>query len=595
MNKYTRKNTKNLKKSAKRIESSEEFLRHSERLDKLFAEAKIDPRYRDLLSRILSREVTQEKQDTRDYNIKFIREADDQTIDFMDAGVKNDFSPGESILFHGTVASSQGIDWILTSLKEALQKKDYLSFPFSPEVSNDLRTKYLLRTEPTDTDKSIISALKLILRKFISSEEEYSVLFSAISAAEKRFEKTEVEFVSPLEGGVCGKTRSLSKKEKEDLGLSEDKEVVLDQRKDMHDLVSLKELLRVCQGEEPEVTSIFAGAFNKYLPELESLGYRGVVFWVSQKRLKEIKLIKKSKDSVPFGPVESAATLISFLEEKENQFLSDDRFYVSVSGFVAASMSKNRGYGYRHIYLNNFESVKSAETFLYQKDESNETLCTRLYFYPYNPTEIHPLFQTHSVIYGSSDHTFNSCAKRSNDFINEEVKNKFMDLVRNKGYDAEPAVAIARKIFVGESSSAESMLQSKENIFDCVTNSLFGENRFTVDKFLYFMELSTLMSEEARKIKELKLLNNFYPLTSRFVVFNYITDKNGGLTKDPQLTTFRRLKRYNFQEVLNDITHGLKVVNGLSMVNDLIEKGINLQDAWSQSFDEETKKRMDKK
>lgn len=595
MKKHIRQKINTPRGLGKKIGSLSKYSNEYKNLDKIFAEAKIDPKYRELLSKILSREIAQEKLDTRDYNIKFIREVDAQTIDFMDAGVKNDFSPGESILFHGTIASSQGINWILSSLKDALQKKDYISFPFSPEVSSDLRTKYLLRTEPTDTDKSILSSLKLILRKFITSEEDYRDLFSAISAAESRFQKTSVEFISPLPGATSGKTRALTKKEKGDLGLDEDREVILDERKDTHDLVSLKELLRVCNGEEPEVTSIFAGAFNKYLPELNSLGYKGVVFWVSQKRLKEIKLIKKSKDSVPFGPVESASALSSFLEERELTIQGEDLFYSSVSGFVAAPRQKNKGHGYNHIYLNNGNSVASAETFLYQKDEGGEILCTRLYFYPYEPTEVHPLFQTHSVIYGSSDHTFNSCAKEFNEFINDEVKSKFLDLVKNEGYDCEPSVAIARKLFVSETYSAEAMLKTKEAVFDSITDSLFGENRFTVDKFLYFMELSPLMSEEARKIKELKLLTNFYPLTSRFVVFNYVTSKNGGLTKDPQLTTFRRLKRYNFQEILNDITHGLKVVNGLSMVNDLMEKGINLQDAWSQSFDEETKKRMDNK
>lgn len=596
MKKYTRQKTKkNAISSGGYHGKISKLPNDSVYLDKIFAEAKIDPKYKDLLSRILSRELSQEKQDTRDYNIKFIREADAQTIDFMDAGIKNDFSPGESILFHGTVASTQGINWILDSLKSALQKKDYLSFPFGPEISNDLRTKYLLRTEPTDSDKSILSGLKLLLRKHISSQEEFDALFSAISKAEKRFEKTKVEFISPLEGGVCGKTRSLTIKEKEAFGLNQEKEIALDERKEMHDLVSLKELLRVCQDGEPEVTSIFAGAFNKYLPELNELGYRGVVFWVSQKKLKEIKLVKKSKDSVPFGPIESAATLVSFLEEKETEFNDEDRFYVSVSGFVAASREKEKGFGYEDIYINNSKSVEAGETFLYQKDEGSNPVCTRLYFYPYTPTEVHPLFQTHSVIYGSSDHTFNSCAKKNNEFFNEEVKRKFIDLVKNKGYDSEPAVAIARKLFATESHSAVDMLEEQESVFNSITNSIFGENKYTVEKFLYFMDLSPFMAEEARKIRDLKLLDNQYPLTSRFVVFNYVTDKNGGLTKDPQLTTFRRLKRYNFEEVLSDITHGLKVVNGLNMVNDLMEKGIKLQDAWDQSFDEDTKKRMGKK
>lgn len=618
MKKYRKRQQKRISQKAKSINSSK---KNRFQKDRFIAEAKIDPNYAKALSSVLMRPVSSEKEDTRHYNTKFISFADSQTINFMDAGVKNDFNNGDSVLFQGTITSKKGVTWLINSIKSALEKKDYVSFPFTPEISADLRTKYLLRTESSDSNEKLLADLSSSLRGLMA-EEEIRDLFSCIRSAEIRFKKTPVRFVAPIDDIFYGKKVTLTKEEKEKLGFNPKSEISIDERSDDHDLVSLKDLIRVCNKTiSTETTGLFAGSLNKYLPELKNLGYRGIVFEVEGKSLKRVRLIRKKYEELPFGPIEAATALLEYFEYegKDPSINQGSEFYVSVCGYVSgAGKDKNLSHGYEKIYLMNEKVIDVSETFLFQKDNNyfsesdvakrarknyeknsydNEILCTRLYFYPNNPTDLHPLFQNHSLIFGASDHTFNSCAKGGDEFYNNIVRKMFSEFLENGLGDLEPGVKIARHLFL--SGKTHKLLVeglTYETLGRDVSDSIFGENKFTVEKYLYFMGLIPKMEKLKSKIEDLNLLKNCHPLTTRFIYFNYIKDKNGGLVKDPQFTTIRQaIKRHDPQAIFEELAHGIKVVNGLNKFNDLINKGIKIQEAWDSSFDEKTKERLSKK
>ena len=225
MRKVTRSDNKDHKIKIKSLSGSKNSQIRS-LFQKILAEAKIDPKYQQLVSSVLSREVNSEKSDTRQYNTKFISYSDSQAINLMDAGIRGDFYSGDSVLFQSKILSKKGINWLVDSIKSALEKKDYISFPFCPEISSDLRTKYLLRTEDTDTNESILAELRVLLGRFMD-EEELQVLFSCIKKAEVRFKNTPVKFVAPIDDVFLGKSMSYLKKKKRNMALMKKSRFVL--------------------------------------------------------------------------------------------------------------------------------------------------------------------------------------------------------------------------------------------------------------------------------------------------------------------------------------------------------------------------------
>jgi hypothetical protein len=124
----------------------------------LTGEAAVDPKQLTILSSILGRKLKQEKLDTRAYNIKFISFNDLQTIELMEAGLRLDFFPGDSLKSHATINKDNGDQWLFERLKKAIEKKDYSSFPFTSHISEDIRTRYLLRTDATDSYTNIMGS-----------------------------------------------------------------------------------------------------------------------------------------------------------------------------------------------------------------------------------------------------------------------------------------------------------------------------------------------------------------------------------------------------------------------------------------------------
>jgi hypothetical protein len=83
----------------------------------LTGEAAVDPKQLTILSSILGRKLKQEKLDTRAYNIKFISFNDLQTIELMEAGLRLDFFPGDSLKSHATINKDNGDQWLFERLK----------------------------------------------------------------------------------------------------------------------------------------------------------------------------------------------------------------------------------------------------------------------------------------------------------------------------------------------------------------------------------------------------------------------------------------------------------------------------------------------
>ena len=532
-----------------------------------FAEALVNPEYVKHLSTVLGREVKQEKADTRDYNNAFIRRLDMQALELMEGGLKDDILPGEGMKIKGFGDLSKGNDVLIQRLKRAIETQSYNSFPFSKEISDDIRVKFLLRTENTDTFESLFNDISNN-RKDIIGDEDWSTLQSSMLASQKRLELERVMFLSPLDEGITGQVKKLSKSESDRFGLND---ATVDIRQDSHDLVSLRELAAALKGEQVDQLSPFAGSFSKYMPELNNAGVRGVVFVVEAGQLKSIKLSKlNGKEIVPFGPVDAAISVSDLGFEINSE---TTKIYVTVSGAVAAPGTGE--YSYLNKMPLNENIVPSAETFLFNNFEG-EILSTRIYFYPYKPSQLNPVYQTMSVVYGDSDQMFNSCAiDKKKEFFNEEVRKDFFEKISFYGYDDEPGVKAAKMHFMEELDGPEDLVSNEMpeylDIGIKASDSLYGENKYTVDKYLAVAKNNPRFPNElSSKVVASNLLNKYHPLSARFIVYDYLDNNNGGLTKEANITTLSQIPRYNFNQILEDFKVDVKM-------NKLMEKTLEVQ------------------
>lgn len=551
MKKYT---FKSLKKAP------QEVLKQLEELEKQLL-AKADPQYLKQFSELMGREVNDVK-DTEDYNMDLVSSVLDRSIKpFMEAG-QVEIKTGDYLKLDNKIDSKD--------LKEDFKKGlegSYESFPFSQLVEAELRTKYLLKTNSSDTFTGLLSQLENKILNYCSPFE-WNILKQAVLKAESRLKNEKILFPGAIKKNKTTKFLSFVEK----FGLNIKKEVDITERPDGHDLLSLKELVNIVQGEKVDPLTIGPGFFTKYMPELKQLGFDGVILKVKENKLEKIKVVKLIKRGLYYSPIEASVLLhyseavdlkdVNFkgVDNKTHnhtqtlvnrpEFLTEDlRYYVIVDGCVATPQTKTP-YNYES-FANNNQRVKAGETFLFE-NQGGEVVQTRLYFYPYKPSEIHLLHQHGSVIFGSNDQSYQSCLNQDaiKDMWSLTVIDRYKQWwsQRQKEESFSPAV-IAAKVhnFLvdkdGKSTSSTDLL--KEENYEHLKNvihSVSEVNEFSKEEILYNLPLICFTYGGANRDWVRKLSANYAPLSRRWLLKKYIED-GAGLTKETQPTYYVQLAK----------------------------------------------------
>jgi hypothetical protein len=562
----------------------------------------VDPNARSFVEKVLERKFRQDRTNFGQYCLRYISSGNGSVVSAMEAGIVDDLHPAEAINLAAHVEHYRGDSWLIEKLTKSVEKKTYDYFVFNRQQSEELMSKYILRLSNKDNFEQLFQSLVFGMGSIIT-EDDIRILITAIGNADERIRSNRVIFTGPLDGGVAGISRRLSKEEASLYNLLETG--LVDERKDEHDLVSWKELIRVIKGGDVEDLSPFAGAFNKYVFELRDLGVHGVVFKVVDKKLVSIKLSRKEYDqTICYGPVNAALALTDCFPNAN--ISNSETYYVAVPGYVASPHVSV--YSYIEQTPLNAKCFPAGETFLFNRLEG-ETASTRLYFYPYKPEFVNPIYQTMTVIHGHSDQMFHSCAiDTEHKTWTPELIENFYDWIRYYGGDNEQGVKAGWHFFMNKRLSpiffAKADTPQYHWIGEEVSNSRFGHSKFTAYKVLKALGVSVdmyLMSpgreaEENEKSfaqfqtrpfvgsREAELVANYQPLTSRFVFYNYYQNQASGLVLKQVYTRLQNIPRYNFQDVMGKMFGDLEWLKGVNKVNELVAAGVDKLDAIRQVY-----------
>jgi hypothetical protein len=572
-------------------------------LEQLVAEAHVDPESVVFLSKLLSREVKSEKSDTREYNNTFVSRLDTSTMHFMDVGLKNDVNPGDGVKV--TAWLQKQIDKnpeLANYLERVIKEKKVISreflldpiIPFCGAISDDIGTKFILRSEQMDTFMSVLSEIEENRSKFIN-EKDWADILAAIKLADKRIKKESIIFLAPVEEGIIGTHRELTSDEKIQFGFDPVQPMDADFRKDDHDLISLKELAHVMRGNTVDYLSPFAGAFLKYMPELNSAGIRGIVFEVVDDKLNSVQVSRfDGKSAIPYGPTEAAIAVAQCFPELKTIFdlKHNVKFYVSVSGFICAP-EDIKSWGYTNLLPKLNKAIPAGETILFHfigdstrgEDDHGDILvpaATRIYFYPYKPSDMHPAYQKMMVLYGQSDNMFHSCGlDPAHKFFSQEYVDELMNW--SPSLDRQPASKfIYRQIMEPVSKfypPGSLFYEHTKPIFgeflgEDLSNAFYGENEYTPEKYLWFAQRSKdLPNEEANRVKELSLLNWVMCLPSAFLLYEYMNNQKSGLSTKSVFTTFHRLRACDTSKFMGEMVDSIKTAKAYKESNDEVKNG----------------------
>ena len=557
-------------------------------LEKLAFFGKADPETVKRLATILDRELA-DKKDTEDYNIDLVSELIDRHVKIlMDAG-QMDIKAGDVLKIDSQEAGFLDKNVFADELQDAISEERYELYPFNHALEKEMRAYFLLRTEKKDTFKELMFQVESMSENYMTSAE-MAILKRVIKKAEGRIFKEEIEFLNPPEGQEQGELKQLEEFEKKALGMTG--KIVVDRRKDNHDLLALKELVLIMKGDDVHPLSIGPGFFGKYMPELLEEGYLGVVCIVQNNKLDRISLVKfpfEDRDLVAVKPVMNMlreyspvtmASLIYFnfksslIEKKDAKgktFLAHEikgdifpkgkRMYITVDGMVSGPSNK-APLNYEMASKNDTR-IPAAETFMLEKDQ-NEVVATRLYFTAYKPSQLHPMLQHGSVVYGLNDMSFHSCLRTptpEGSPMTLEAYKRYMKKRHDKGQDYEASdVAALLHYFptaADGTKNAPTDMFKKENekAFSDVADGVLDHNKFVGDNVLSWAGMGNMALMSIEALAEISLiLDNCYPLTHRWLVSRYVRDQKG-ITKDPSLTFYRKLveeiEKDNLKNVLD--------------------------------------------
>ena len=195
---------KKIRKLNKRKESVAELF-------KLFA--KVDPDYLKSFSKMVNKNLDlDECKDTEDYNLSiFSKLVDGAAHMFMEAGQK-DLDLGEGLHMESRLKLHHGQNLEIKDFEDALIDGDYRKYPFSFNVEQELRAKFLLQTQASDDFGDLLQDTLKLMSQYISSDN-ISLLNRVIARARKRVLKEDLIYLSPHKDHVKGKYRKLDSEE----------------------------------------------------------------------------------------------------------------------------------------------------------------------------------------------------------------------------------------------------------------------------------------------------------------------------------------------------------------------------------------------
>tara|TARA_Y100000034_G_scaffold135557_1_gene207993 strand:- start:7726 stop:9735 length:2010 start_codon:yes stop_codon:yes gene_type:complete len=428
------------------------------------AEADVDPEHLKMLSQIVDREL-EAKKDTEDYNMDLVSNIVDSSIDaLMQAGLDT-IKNGDVINLDKKLKNNFLNEDSIKDLEEASKNGSYRQFPFNRFLEKEIRAKYLLKTEKDDTFEKLMEELDEHMPKFFMINElegSWDDLKKIIYRAENRIKNNFYYFIGPRK--LLGEDASEEELNKYDI--PQDLREYVEKRNDDHDLLAMKDMVNIAKGGEVNSLSIGFGFFNKYMMEMEQVGFTGLVFKVVKNRLHSVMLSRVIDDwniynmgekhlhhehmdeenrypymFLPYTPakaiinamnfhrVENIKGIISFRDhmvdkevdfhylEKDNKKLTiknvlnpfydkGAKFFIVMDGGVGAPI-QNKIYEYEDFAFND-GVVRAGETYLFEW-ENEDLLMTRLYFSPYDYKELHVLHQHGSVVFGANDQSLQSC------------------------------------------------------------------------------------------------------------------------------------------------------------------------------------------
>lgn len=538
-------------------------------IKKMLMFAAVNPDYLKKISDVLKRELVAEK-DTEDYFREIISSYFDKASFMLREAGQSKIKSGDAFKISELLLSiDQKRDNINFVYENKMAAGIYRIFPFTYHLGEELRTHFILQTEKKDSFDSLMDEADGLITKFLSIDD-WVTIKNAIKKSEPRLLKSKIRFLEPEV--VKGFPEKITQKEFDKYHLDKmidevDKNFIIDNRTDSHDILALKEFVQILKGKDVHSFSISLGFFAKYMPELLELNINSILFKVKDNKLSEIKInriVDDENDLLGFSPIDSAFILLKNYGKYNNEtkdidfnqdevFKDDTKFYILVNGAVAAPKN-GIPLAYESLSVND-EKINCGEVFLYKKAEDQETEIesTRLYFVPYSYENFHLVHQHGSVIFGSNDQSFNSCVIDVEEFFDEEaLTDIYKESLKDVKILFDPAFLAARKHKIPkEVGLSDEIFTEKyyETMFNAM-GSLYEETPFTLK---YLLTNYLQVSEKSEKILEI-LTKNYAPLTKRFILGKYFEDGNG-LMLDKMETIYDGLsnklyKKYKYQKLL---------------------------------------------
>lgn len=542
----------------------------------IFYYAKVDPEYLKNFSKMLNKnlEDLDDTKDTEDYNKEQSSKVVDRSLStFMEAGQKQSDS-GDMIrteAFNDFFTSDKNN---LSNYEKAISSGEYKLYPFSMPFSLELRNKFVLKTEKSDSFESLYPKMKSLLLKYCT-DDIIEKIDNAVEKAKKRLKNTKLSIINPMVIKNNKKVRKLTDDEINALKLIQTKrsdvdiklekpDFFIEERNDDFDLVALKELIYILDGNNVDYFSIALGFFGKIMPELLNEGIDSVILKVIDEKLNTIQFVSLKKEYFKnqehcrdFSPVMASNMLIqsfgiksedkkiitsratgkemSIVEYTMNDlFEENSKYYVLVDGCI--SVSSNQNYlDYEENVLNN-KRVFASEVFLFEKRPEG-LMNTRLFFTPYEYNSFHFMHHHGGVIFGSSDQSMHSCLRKMDDIKNleknilnlewKESRDRSLNKELKTSYAYSPAMTAVRFHFfeIGDYSD-ELMKPEFKHVLLNTISSLYEMFEFTLRLSFFRLKNTSILFNDF-KIKTLfwELVKNYQPLTKRFLLKNY-AEKN---------------------------------------------------------------------
>lgn len=567
-------------------------------------EADVDPLFLERLSKLLEKELKAVK-DTEDYNLNTVSTLIDKVIIVFTETGQDAFESGDYLQVYEKVSSKLTNKDLLGDLNQAKITGDYGTFPFSSAIEAEIRANFILKSNRKDSFKKLFEEFELRYNRYMTSKD-FDIIQKAIQKAIPRLKKSKLFFPAPPEGYEQGVLRPLTMEEIEEFNLATN--TMIDEREDFFDLLALKDLISLLKGEPVHTFSMAPSFFAKFIPEINELGYEGVLLKIKNEKLESIKLTRLPANGISYSPVNAACQLFfnAFVSLQENHdssgkkfslknegsdvFTNEDRYFLVVDGCVAYPSDK-KPVAYESPSKNDAR-LKSGEVFLFEKQDG-EVVQTRIGFVPYDYSVLHLLHQHGSIIYGANDQSFQSCYANSEDFKEFEInryKEYWSDLVKlsasSQGDGFSPAVVASRiHHFLNDdkgklTESADILKPENYTALELALHSISEISEFTKIRTLSML-FSKHYFYSGDILDEITNLCKFEaPLNRRFLLKKYLED-GSGITKEKQPTYYIKLAKALENAKQNEtISFLLK----LQKVNEKVESGLSKEDAIKSIF-----------